>query len=74
MGLFLLILGIFLALNIFPIIAGFLSMDNGEGFMVGFLAAWAVEFIIAVIIGLFTLIIWLISTGWTMMQEPAEVY
>lgn len=74
MGLFLMILGIFLALNILPVIFGFVGMDEGEDFLSGFLTAWVGEILIALAVGVMCLIIWLIATGWTMMQEPVEVY
>lgn len=74
MGLFLMLLGIFLALNILPVVFGFAAMDEGEDFLTGFLTAWLGEILIGVAIGVVCLIIWLIATGWTMMQEPVEVY
>lgn len=74
MGLFLMILGIFLALNILPVIFGFAAMGDGDDFIDGFGAAWAVILFIIVAVGIIWFIVWLISTGWTMMQVPAEVY
>lgn len=74
MGLFLFILGIFLVLNIAPVIFGFIALDEGEYFLGGFLGAWVAEIVIAAIGGVVWLIIWLISTGWTMMQAPPEIY
>lgn len=74
MGLFLLILGIFLALNIFPVIFGLLAVEDGDYFLEGFVAAWTVEIILIGAIGFFWLVWWLISTGWTIMHEPTEVY
>ena len=68
------ILGIFLAMNIFPVIYGFVTMEEGDDFLTGFLFAWGIELIIGGFVGVIILIVWLIATGWTMMQAPGEIY
>lgn len=71
MGLFLLILGIVLALNIFPVIAG-IAGGGVDYFFDEFLMAWGIQLIVIVVIGFIFLTIWLIVTGIDIMSNPPE--
>lgn len=71
MGVFLIILGILLALNVLPLIAGLFTLADDDFFM-GFIGAWIVQGLIIGVILLILFIIWLISTGNEMLNAPPE--
>lgn len=73
MGVFLFVLGIFLVLNVIPLIAGAVNFSYEGKFSDGFGIAWILEILFALGVGFIWIIVWLISTGWTMMQGTEGV-